>query len=271
MGREVTALAPWFGSNRTLASHVGAALEGCNFVAIPFAGGMCEVPHIKARTLAINDMHRHVVNLARVAADGVLGPKLYREVRRTPFHPDSLAAAQERCRKHGDTSWPSLPWAIDYFVCCWMGRSAVAGTEGEFSGKPAMRWDAAGGDSAVRYQSAVRSLVWWRQTLRRATFTTLDAFDFLAKCKDKPGHGLYVDAPWPDDGDGYAHKFGESQQRRLAIVLAAYQQTRVVVRFGDHLLIRELYPEPLWTWHLLTGRTMANKAKAEVLIVKNGG
>jgi hypothetical protein len=30
MAMKITALAPWFGSNRTLAENVGKALEGCN-------------------------------------------------------------------------------------------------------------------------------------------------------------------------------------------------------------------------------------------------
>jgi len=31
-----------------LGAHVGKALQGCSWVGIPFAGGLCEVPHIDA-------------------------------------------------------------------------------------------------------------------------------------------------------------------------------------------------------------------------------
>ena len=41
--KPITALAPWFGSNRTLAENVGRALAGCEWVGVPFAGGMCEL------------------------------------------------------------------------------------------------------------------------------------------------------------------------------------------------------------------------------------
>ena len=50
-------------------------------------------------------------------------------------------------------------------------------------------------------------------------------------------------------------------------MLGEYRETRVVVRYGDHALIRELYPHEKWVWHELTGRTSANKGKAEVLLV----
>jgi len=65
---KVTALAPWFGSNRMLGAEVGKALAGCSWVGVPFAGGMSELAHIKCSTLAVNDLHRHIINLACVLA-----------------------------------------------------------------------------------------------------------------------------------------------------------------------------------------------------------
>lgn len=79
--------------------------------------------------------------------------------------------------------------------------------------------------------------------MRRCEFVRMDAFEFLEKCKDTRETGIYVDAPWPDDGDRYKHKFSEGDQRRLAAKLARFERARVVIRFGDHPLIRELYPE----------------------------
>lgn len=60
------------------------------------------------------------------------------------------------------------------------------------------------------------------------------------------------------------------QQARLAEALAKFARTRVVVRYGDHPLIRDLYPEPRWTWLEQRGRNQRNGEIAEVLIV-NGG
>lgn len=271
----IKALAPVYGSNRILGSDVGKLLRGCSFVGIAFAGGLCEVPHITARTIVCNDLNRAAVNLGMVAADPEMGQALRCRLDAMPFHPDTLIRSQERCRDREQDPEPwkvhNLEWAIDYFVCAWMARNGTAGTDAEFRAGLSVRWDSGGGDSVVRFRNAAEALKDWQDVLARVTFQTLDAFEFLAKCKDVAGHGYYCDPPWPDDGDQYKHKFGEPQHRRLAAVLRAYKQARVVVRYGDHPLIRELYPEPLWTWHRLTGRTSANKDKAEVLIVNRIG
>jgi hypothetical protein len=260
-----------------LAANVGRLLEGCEWVGVPFAGGMSELAHIKARTVVVNDLHRHVINLARVVADERLLPKLVARLDGLLFHPDVLRLAQEvcRCAEAGEPPECSfgedreLEWAAAYFVCAWMARNGTAGTGREFEAGLSVRYEAGGGDSAVRFRNATAALADWHRVLRRCTFSTDDVFDFLAKCKDRDGHGIYSDAPWPDDGDKYRHRFDEARQRRLAEALAAFRRCRVVVRFGDHPLVRELYPETAWRWHRLTGRTAANKGKAVVLLVRN--
>lgn len=192
--------------------------------------------------------------------------QLTRELRRLPFHPDVLAGSQGCCKLR-EAQIPSVSRAVDYFICIWMGRSHRCGTVDEFNGGLSRRWNANGGDSNTRYRSALRSLVGWSRIMRRCAFDCMDAFEFLSKCQDNTGHGIYVDAPWPDDGSRYKHTFSEDDQRRLASVLAGYCHARVVVRFGDHPLVRELYPEPKWTWRRMTGRTQTNADKAEVLIL----
>jgi DNA adenine methylase len=266
-----TAIAPWFGSSRTIAPQVGEELTGCEWVGIPFMGGGCELLHIKARTIVASDLHYHVINLAMALAHETIGPQLYRKLRRKIFHEDELAAAQQFCQDTVMDEMPDLEMAEAYFVSQWMGRSGKAGTKGEFKGKLPVRWNAGGGDSAVRYQSAVRSLIAWRRVIQRVNFVCEDAFEFIGKCHDAPHHGLYVDAPWPEDGEDYLHGFTEFDQERLANLLTAFQHTRVVVRFGDHPLIRELYSAGAgWCWREIAGRTQANKVKREVLIVRNG-
>lgn len=271
---KVKALAPWFGSNRLLAENVGRALDNCSWVGVPFAGGMSELAHIKARTMAVNDLHSHVVNLAAVVADPKLKDELVERLEGKPFHPKELHWAQCKCETRWaagtcDPDEPILEWAVDYFVCAWMSRNGTAGTDGEFRAGLSMRWEAGGGDSAVRFRNAAQSLTDWHAVMRRCTFTALDVFAFLAKCLDKAGHGLYLDPPFPGPGDGYKHKFTEREHRDLAEWLACPKQCRLVCRFYDVPLIRELYPEPVWTWHHLTGRKQTNDAAPEVLIVRN--
>lgn len=273
------AIAQWFGSNRMLGEHVGRELSGCSWVGVPFAGGMCELQHITARTLAVNDLHRHIVNLASVAADPKLGPALIRRLRRLPLHPEVLDAAQERCkrreRERGIMGQEileaiSLDWAVDYFTASWMARSGQAGTKGEFNGGLCMRWEAGGGDSAVRFRSATTSLIAWRRILSRATFTCIDAFDFLAKCQDKPGHGIYSDPPFPGPGDAYKHTIDADGQRELARYHGRFTLARVVIRYYDVPLVRELYPADRWRWVELKGRKATNADAPEVLLIGGG-
>lgn len=272
----ISAIAPWFGSNRMLAHEVGKLLTGCKWVGVPFAGGMSEVAHITASTIAVNDLHRHVMNLACVVASSAGLKRFVRSLSALPFHPDSLAYAQLHCEEMERGGWDfsktdaklSEKWAVNYFVSQWMGRSGNSGTDKEFSGGLPVRWNASGGDSNTRYRSAVKSLAAWSQIMQRCNFTTLDFRVFLAKSKDEIGHGLYCDPPFPNAGEVYQHKFSEQDQRELRDVLRAYKKTKVVIRYYDHPLIRELYPETEWTWHRLIGRKQSNADAPEVLITK---
>lgn len=279
MSRPITALVPWYGSNRTLAANVGAALKGCRWVGVPFAGGMCELRHIEASTILVGDLHRHVINLANVLKSGEFGPMLIRDLRRQVFHEDELANAQRRLTirekraseyNRSVMSEVSYEDAVDYFVIAWMGRNGTAGTPAEFKAGLSVRWDAGGGDSAIRFRSAVEALRDWRTIMVRCTFVVRDVFDFLREVQDKPGHGLYCDPPFPGPGDKYTHPFDERKQRRLSEELTSFKTCRVVCRFYDHPLIRELYSEGEWQWHHFKGRTQANGVGAEVLLVRNG-
>lgn len=269
---RITTLVPWYGSNRSLARHVGAQLAGRAWVGVPFAGGMSEIRHITARTLVVSDLHRHVINLAQVAADADLNVALRKRLADLPFHPDVLAAAQLTCsqREAGTYTGCDCPlwWACDYFVCAWMGRNGTAGTAGEFAGGLSVRWDAGGGDSATRFRAATEALSAWQETMRRCNFLVRDVFDFLADVHDSEECGVYCDPPFPGPGDRYRHTFTEQHQRDLAAKLAAFSKARVVCRFYDHPLIRELYPEPKWRWlPLAGGRTQHNGAPPEVLVL----
>lgn len=270
---ETTSLLPIFGSNRENAHRPGELLGGCKHVTVLFAGGMCEVPHFDARQILVNDRHGHAINLALAVADPIIGPLLYRRWRRMPFHPDVLWESQEYCKKHepamneGDVCDANA--AFHYFVAVWMGRSAKAGTDDEFKGNLPVRYGAGGGGSAVRYQSATRATVAFRRAFRRCEFSTLDVFELLGKIHDKAENGIYADPPsWPGAQGDYKHKFTTTHHEFLAQELGKLKQARIVVRYGEHELIRGLYPAEQWDFVSLDGRTQGNNAKAEVLIVR---
>jgi DNA adenine methylase len=268
---RINALAQWFGGNRLLAQSVGRALGRLRWCGVPFAGGCAELPHIRTAAGVANDLHRHVINLARVVRDDALVEQLVHRLDNALFHPDELAAAQRRCREREQLSQyydtPDVASAADYFTACWMGRGGHAGKQREFDQRLSLRWTSTGGDSAVRFHGAIESLQEWHRVLRNWSFTCIDAFAFLDNTRDAEGHGLYVDAPWPDAGDEYRHGFTQEQQAKLAETLARFSRTRVVVRFGAHPLIRELYPPPRWSWLMQTSRNQRNGATAEALII----
>ena len=269
---KVTTLAPWFGGSRFLAPEVGRLLAGCSWVGIPFAGGMPEVAHIRASTIVVSDLHRHIINLANCLRDARWGPWLYRKLRRSPFHPDVLAESQEWCKTHKDLPTCNVldrEAAYHYFMAVWMGRSGRAGGVDEFNGGIPSRWNANGGDSNTRYRSAVASLQSWRRILARVNLVVQDCFDFLANVQDAPGHGLYCDPPFPDCGGKYQHSFTYDQHRQLARALAAFAHVKVVCRFYDHPLIAELYPGTRWQWHHFTGKKQSNAKAPEVLLTNN--
>lgn len=54
---------------------------------------------------------------------------------------------------------------------------------------------------------------------------------------------------------------------KLRDSLEKYARARVVVRYGDHPLIRKLYSGRKWVWREVSGRTQTNADKAEVLIL----
>lgn len=276
----VTALAPWFGSNRMLAEAVGQELRGAAWVGVVFAGSMTELRHVTARTTVVNDLHGDIIRLARIVDDPKLGPELEHRLMSKLYHPTELAEAQARMAARDAAGGLFLDGAIndelflsrseDYFVCVWMGRSGVAGTDAELRGSLALRWEAGGGDNGKRYYNAVRGLSEWRALFheRGVTFSQLDCFKFLSQVKDRAGHAIYLDPPFPDAGDAYVHKFTPEMHARMADTVDRFEETRVVLRFYDHPLVRELYPEGVrWTWRRMAGRDQANQAKPEVLIV----
>lgn len=304
---NIKGLAQWFGSNRLNAEKPAHYMGDRRWVGVLFMGSACEVPYFRAPSIVCNDAHPDIINLARVTADPVLGMKLYRAVRRIPFHPEALRVAQERLRDRRDAGdslfggtprkaasldTPDLERAVDYFATVWMSRAGAAGTDGELSSSLCVRMDGGGGDPVKRYHSAASDLVRWREILRRVAFTTGDwrkmAATMIARCHKAQDEsrspagavelklGVYADPPFVDVGDGYAFKFSERDHRDLCTQLGALaiMGVRVVVRYYAHPLIDELYSQlpQLWRRVEFAGRDQANQGdKPEVLFVGGPG
>jgi DNA adenine methylase len=252
-----------------LAAQVGLMFKGIEHVSVPFAGGMSEIQYMDARTLIVNDLHKDIINLARVIKDDKMRPHLYAELQAEPFHVDVLIEAQEYCLTRPLSNvLPDYNRAKAYFISQWMNRSCGSGTDREFTGKLSTRWggDSLGGDSNTRYRSAVASLEAWAKIFVRCTFLNLDVFDFLGNVKDSKHCGIYLDPPFPDVGEAYKHSFTTEDHHALANWLIKYRSTRIVCRFYDHPLVRELYSTNDWEYNFVTGRKQSNASVQELLL-----
>lgn len=294
--RTINAIAPWFGANRERAELVGKLLGKLAWCGVPFMGGGAELPWIDTSEGVAGDLHRHVINLARVIREPDLRAELAARLDKTLFHEEEFRDAQAACRERdadGDgglfggsaaastDGGPDVAWAFDYFVCCWMGPGAKAGKPEHFGCFFPVRWSASGGGSAKRFRSAVESLEAWTEVCRRWQFVARDADQTIADIEprerkrarmdptEREPAGVYCDPPWVDAGRRYAHTVDDTVfHRRLEERLRSLTTYRVVVRYGDHPLIRGLYGRPEWEFVELKTRSQANTAVAELLIAR---
>jgi DNA adenine methylase len=285
VAKKVTAFLPVFGGNRTNAERPGELLGKCDWIGVPFAGGMPEVPYLQARSIVVNDLHRHIVNCARACRDYSAGMVEYLE--QTIFHPDELAKAQKFCKDIDLARFVSnedisaevegsngchFGSAVRYFITQWMGRSGNGSTDKEFTGNLSTRWNANGGDSNTRFRSATNAIHDFAREFQRCNFVCLDFRKFLSNVSDTPGTGLYCDPPWPDLGAEYRHAFTEQDQVELSNLLVQMKHVRIVMRFGDHPVIRSLYSQQDgWQWIPAIGKTQGNNKQTEWFITRRCG
>jgi len=238
---------PWFGADTQVAEQYAALLADCKHVTIPFCGGLSVVAHLveTASEIVCNDRHTLAINFYNVIRDPATRAVLVNDLEATPFHESMLAESQQVCKTIGERGWIDMTpreVAFHYFITCWMGRSGKAGTKSEFNGGLAMRWDAGGGSSPLRFQTAVRSIQEvWGPICERCSFVCSDWREVLAKIKDDPKCGVYADPPWFVDGKDYQHSFSENDHEELAESLFRFRRAKVVLRYGNHPSVWDLY------------------------------
>jgi len=284
---RVSAPIPVYGSARMLGREVGERLNDCTWVGIPFCGGLSELRWIKAPAIVANDLNVWAINLYSVVKNEAERIELKILLGNSLFHESELESSQRYLKSSQESVLTLLnasPWyrvelAAAYFKCLWMSRAGCGLTDGEFDGSFSFRWDwGSGGDSLVRYRSAVAALDDFTKQFERCQFLNRDAFDFLNQCRlnaDKSENGIYCDPPFPGkEGARYLHNCGETdaEQRswhtRLRDVVVGFRNATVVIRFYSCDVIRELYSEDEWEWSAIAGRDQHNKSKEEVLLVR---
>jgi DNA adenine methylase len=242
---KITSLAPWFGGKRTMAPAIVEEIGEHHSYWEPFCGSMAVLlAKPPSRTEVANDLHGDLINLARVIQSPTLGPKLYRALRRVlcseALFRDALLSVRidEVPDPAGRLDWHR---AYQYFIVSWQGMNGVAGTS-TFSTNFARRFSSLGGDPAVRWTGAVRSIPAWRKRLERVQVLSADGIELCEKIEDREGTVIYADPPYLKKGAKYLHDFAELDHDRLAEALRRFERTRVVVSYYAHPRLEDLYP-----------------------------
>lgn len=252
----------YFGSDSEVAGLLAALINHCKHVTIPFAGGMSILPHLTARTVVANDLNNLAINFYQCLS-GMYGDQLISMCQNTLSHPQELEHAIAYLTKLEHHTKPvERAWA--YWVVCWVGRKGAGGCK-KFPTKPSVRWTAEGGNNASRLQAAANDLEEWRNQFKRCEWLCEDYQEVLKKIPDKTGNAGYIDAPWPELGKNYMHTFDNEDHVDLEMYLRQFKNATILVRYGDHPLIRELYKD----WHIIDAesRTQSNAVKGELWIL----
>jgi len=243
MSMTIGSLAPWFGGKRTLATEIIHTIGPHSVYWEPFCGSMAILMAMEpCRMETVNDLHGDLVNLARVIADPVHGPQLYRRLRRTWLVEHLFREALDRIREpfHLEVG-PSVDRAHDYFVVSWQGMNGVAGTN-TTSTNFAKRFSSKGGDNGTRWRSAVSSIPQWRKRIAQVQILNSCGITLCEKIEDREGTAIYCDPPYIVKGAKYKHDFTLKDHARLARALRRFKRTRVVVSYYEHLYLERFYP-----------------------------
>jgi DNA adenine methylase len=247
--REIKALVPYFGCKRSSAEAIIQQLGPHRSYWEPFCGSaavlLCKAA-VQRET--VNDLHRGLINLARVVQDDVKAVCLYDKLTRTlaseALYEDSCNICADYDIRNPDGP-AHLDWAYHYLVSSWLSRNGFAGSAEPPAGF-CVRYTSNGGDPAVRFRTVIGSLPGWWRRLRQVTVLNKDGLAICAKIEDKEGTVIYVDPPYLVKTAPYLHDFSTADHQRLARLLGRFKRTRVVVSYYEHLMLAKLYPEDRW-------------------------
>ncbi|HEY1186938.1 MAG TPA: DNA adenine methylase, partial [Gemmata sp.] len=193
---KITALAPWYGSKRTLAPRIVHQLGPHSAYHEPFCGSMAVLFAKPAcRHEVVNDLNRDLVNVAEVlklrplAADllvrlhfTICAEEVYRESKAVVLNPFHGRLGDVDRAYHAMVTW-------------WMGRNGMAGTRKSRTSFSA-RFTSKGGSGSVRFRNLVSSVPAFTKRLAGVDVLNRDALEWLKKIPDEAGTAIYVDPPY---------------------------------------------------------------------------
>jgi DNA adenine methylase len=272
---QISAIAPLFGSKRTLAPIIVEELGEHHTYFEPFCGSMAVLlAKPKTRMETVCDLNGDLINLARVICHPVLGPKLYRQCRRLWMAEQMFREAAERWKRRGRQpagETPDLQAAVDYFFTSWVGRNGVVGTKNYNQGFAA-RYTPGGGHGGTRWQSSVLSIPSWRHRMQDCCILNRCGFELIRRLSDEEGVAIYADPPYLAKGARYIfdddrrpelitdeewalamswaqrHATEDVKPERaawhfcLSMELSRFKRARVVVSYYQHPMLKHLYP-----------------------------
>lgn len=268
---KIMAVAPWFGSKRTLAPEIVHQLGRHSFYFEGCAGSLSVIlAKEPSEHETVCDLHGALTNLAWVVQDEVKARVLFNRLQTVLYSDELYNRSKEWLAEFERTSWtapdntePHTSWAYHYFIASWMGRNGIAGTA-RINYQIATRWTKGGGSGPLRFRNAVDSIPDWCDRLRNVHILRRDLFDVLTKIEDAEGVAIYCDPPYLPDtvasNSKYLCGFDDvvdfmpsdggpirriSKHELLALQLAQFKKARVVVSYYASPLLANLYPG--WT------------------------
>lgn len=239
---KIKAIAPWYGSKRTLAPRIINQLGPHTTYVEPFAGSLAVLlAKTPARHEIVSDLHADLVNLLRVLCDRESAERLHGFVSLVPYCETLYHEACERLRSSIDGD--PVERARDYLLVSWQGTNGLAGTNRKVTF--ARRASSSGGSGFTRWRSVCNSIPDWHERLRGVEFHQRDAFDTLAAIKDDPATVVYCDPPYVNATrsapEAYLHDFADDNHVQLAEKLKRFRCARVIVSYYRSHVTDALY------------------------------
>lgn len=242
---KTTAIAPWYGSKRTLAPRIIELLGPHTMYYEPFCGSMAVLlAKPTSRYETVCDLHGDLINLARVLADLESASQLHARLQSTLFSEELFLRCRQLLRSNpADASPVDRAWA--YFIFSWAGRSGVSGIARD-SFQITVRWTPTSSSPTALFRSAIDSIPAWHERLRNVVILQRSAWEVIPSILDEEGICIYCDPPYLVKSAKYKHDFDGIDHHKLAGLLNRFERARVVVSYYADKWLHDLYPAEKW-------------------------